>query len=476
MPIFGMKIQKEMEHSKLIELLKTLNGNEMRRLGEFVRSPYFNKNEEVTALYDYLASVGSGFPAVKIQKEKVFSKLFPGQKFDARKMGYLMNYLHQAVEEFLLVEYYRNEDVIRHYHAMQVFSFRKLEKHYLHFQRKLRRSLDVESTSGSRHFYTRYLLERAAAEHFSLQKVRRADPSLQAAADALDDHYLLQKLKYACEMLSRQTIFRTEYEPRNLTELNQILQNRDDLPPVISLFHLILLLFLEPREEWYFDRFLQLFREHRERIEREERRDLYIYSINFCGMRIPQGEDRFIPLALELYQAGIEDGSLFEGNHLSHWTYTNVVKLSLHLQRYAWTEQFIESYRDALEPGFRDDAMHYNLAELFYQKEDYHKVLDNLQQLHFSDLHYHLGSRILLIKTYYALEELEALESQLAAFTAFLRRNGEVSATFRKSCLNFCRLLQQILRRQPGQRSGLRRLVSTAQPLIQREWLQEILD
>ncbi len=210
-------------------------------------------------------------------------------------------------------------------------------------------------------------------------------------------------------------------------------------------------------------------------IEQEERRDLYIYGINYCALRIPRGDRRFTNLALELYEAGIADRSLFEGNYLSHWTYTNVVKLSLNLQRYQWTEQFIEQFHQQLTPAFREDALHYNLAELYYQKGDLERVLDNLRKLHFSDLHYHLGSRILLLKTYYMRAEQEALESLLSSFTAFLRRNSKVSDNFREACLNFCTLLQQIHRGSPRDFAELSRKLDNTQPLVQREWLAGIL-
>ena len=96
-------------------------------------------------------------------------------------------------------------------------------------------------------------------------------------------------------------------------------------------------------------------------------------------------------IMLDLYVKGIENKSLFDESYLSHWTYSNVVKLALRLERYEWIESFISEYTGSLPPQYREDAQYYNLAELYYHKHDYDKVLDNLNQLHFTDLHYHLG-------------------------------------------------------------------------------------
>ncbi len=249
-----------MEQSKLIELLKTFKSKEWRRLGEFVQSPFFNKNQEIAAFYRVLDGYFPHFSPSKIQKEKVFSVLFPGSPFDGQKMGRLMNYLHQLAEQFIVFQYYQEQEILQHYHATLAFSNRKLEKHYNHHYRKMQKQLEKEQQQGASSFHLRYLAAQAATEHFSQRKVRMADPSLQQAADALDNYYLLHKLKYTCEMLSRQTIFQVDYQVNYLDELERILESRPQLPPVIDLYYQVMQTFRFPEQAAYFENFLALLR------------------------------------------------------------------------------------------------------------------------------------------------------------------------------------------------------------------------
>jgi hypothetical protein len=137
-------------------------------------------------------------------------------------------------------------------------------------------------------------------------------------------------------------------------------------------------------------------------------------------------------------------------------------------------ENFIRKYADSLPAKLAEDAKHFNLAELYFHKKDYDEVLSQLNQLHFSDMHYHLGTRIILLKTYYEQDSEEPLLSLLASFSIYLRRNKKISATAKKTCLNFCNLLNQILRRKPSRWEQIGEDIRQTQPLAERAWLNQV--
>ncbi len=96
--------------------------------------------------------------------------------------------------------------------------------------------------------------------------------------------------------------------------------------------------------------------------------------------------------------------------------------------------------------------------------------------MEFSDLNYQLGSRVMLIKTYYELEEIESLLSSLASFRNFLRRNKKISQPLRRPYLNFCNLLHQILRQNHKQPSQIEQSIRESDFLAERAWLLRLFD
>lgn len=461
-----------MKNSKLIGLLQTFDANEWRQFEDFVASPYFNNNENLIQLCTFLGRYAPGFSSSALTKEKAYKAVFPGTPFDARQMGYLMNYLIQLAEEFLSVQHYRRKNLQVKIDILAEYSRRELEKHYNFLYRKTKEELDSARPDAGQ-FEFRYSLAEVASQHFIRQRVRSFDPTLQNAVNALDELYFLRKLKYSIEMLNRQAIVSTDYELSFIDEVQTYLSGRKVRPPLIDIYLHIYLSLANDSDE-HFAQLILLIERHSDNIELAEKRIIYLYAINFCARKIRQGKDQYVHTVLGIYLRGIRDRSLFEDEYLSHWTYTNVVKLLLRQKDYEQAENFIKTYSDNLQPQSREDALHFNLAELYYQKEEYGEVLSHLSQLNFSDLFYHMGSRTVLIKTYYESDEIESLLSLLASFSNFLRRNKKIAPGLKKTYLNFCNLLFNTLKNNPRKRDKIREEIQRTQPLAERAWLLKV--
>lgn len=464
-----------MHKSKLIRLLKTFSNKELKQFSAFVASPFYNTNEELTGFIQHLMQFAPEFTEHALEKEVAYHALFPFETFDKKRLDYLMNGLLKLAEQYLAIQEFQNDCFPFQAYTLQAFVDRKLEKHYQYLYRKLDHSINEASIYDTQIYYNRYRLANIASAHFISQKIRRNDENLQLASDALDQFYFLQKLKFSCEMLNRQAILSASYEIQFAEEVATFLGNQQRLPPLIEIF-LEIFGYLKSESDEHLHRLLALIQQHSPGIAQVELREIYLYAINFCVRRIRKGELDKIDTALSLYEAGIQSKAIFENEYVSHWTYSNVVKLALMREKYNWIESFIHKYNENLAPQFRDDALYYNLAELYYHKKEFGSVLDNLNRLHFTDLHYHLGSRVLLLKTYYELGEMEPLTALLASFSVYLRRNKKVSLNMKKTCLNFCNLLHKILRLPAEDPAVLRQQIQTTQPLAERTWLLRVLN
>jgi hypothetical protein len=170
---------------------------------------------------------------------------------------------------------------------------------------------------------------------------------------------------------------------------------------------------------------------------------------------------------------GIETKILFEGAFLSPWTFKNVVRLGLRLQKYDWTEHFIQQHSPQLEEKFRIDALHYNLADLYYYTNRFEAAMTQLQQVEFTDIHYNLDSKEMLAKIYYERNETEALRALLSAFQIFLKRNTIISDTVRQTYLNFIHVLQLLIKNDKKKAAKLKENIQTLPQLAARKWLLE---
>ncbi|MBX2874058.1 MAG: hypothetical protein KTR30_18215, partial [Saprospiraceae bacterium] len=379
-----------------------------------------------------------------------------------------MNYLLRLGERFLALQRYEQEEELIQCHTLDQFVDRKLTKHYNYLLRKATKAIEDSKSKNGESYYYQYLMGKAATNHFYSLQVRKFDPSLQTVSDQLDQFYFFQKLRYSCEMLNRQTIIRAEYELNFVDEVQEHLLKTEEIDPLIEIYLRIYLSIKDAGEEEHFRKLIQLIETHANSIDQKIKREIYLYAINFCAPKIRRGDEKYTSIMLDLYIKGIHTRALFGGDYLSHWTYSNVVKLALRLQRYDWTENFIREQSINLPPEVREGAEHYNLAELYYHQAAYDKVLDQLNMLQHLDPHHQLGSRVILLKTYYAMEAEEPLLSLLSSFSVYLRRNRQISTPMKKTYLNFCNLLHQIMRRNPKKWNALGEEIQQTQPLAER--------
>ncbi|MCB0582386.1 MAG: hypothetical protein KDD10_24120 [Phaeodactylibacter sp.] len=464
-----------METSKLLDAVRALEEPEQSRLRQFAASPYFNEQEELIRLLDYILRFGQGFEGRGLAKENAFQHLFPGMPYEDKRMRYLMSGLNQLVEQFLAAERSRKQE--NHYRLalLEAVSERGLEKAYRQTLRKLESSLAAEPYRGGAFFYHRMRQAETEERHFQLQRRRKYDESIQFASDYLDRFYFLQKLKYACIMLDRQAILQGSYELNIGKEWEAHLRSRAFFDePIISLYYTILQALLEEGKESYFRVLRKSLADPGPGIPPGDLQDIYLFAINYCARKIRQGREDYIGQALQLYLDGIQSEILIDNGQLSPWAFTNVVKLALRLRRYHWIEHFIQRYAPALPEAFRENALHYNLAELYYYTNRFEQAQEHLKQVAYSDLNYYLGGRVILAKIYYENEEVEPLLSLLAAFTIFLKRNKLISSDLKQTYLNFCDILFQIVKGKRRHWKKLGKKIQETRLLTDREWLQSV--
>jgi len=466
-----------MKNSKLLQLAASLDKEEWKGLVDFLQSPYFNKREDVVALYRYLRPLHPDFRDVFLQKQQVWTAVYPGQEYREKQLHYVMSWLKQLIETYLAQRQLEKQQSHLALARFQALAQKGQEKALKREREALQSLLTDSHAVGEQHYELAYRWASLEEEHFQRQLKRQYDSSIQRATDSLDPYYFLVRLKLSCAMLDRQAILQTRYDLNITEEWLQHLQSQhcfeDEL---IKLYYTIFQALRHEELEENFQQLLQFLQDQTAAIPRAQLRDIYRFAINYCARKIRQGRDNFAVQALYLYRKGIEQEILIEDGELSPWTFTNVVKLSLRQDAHAAAEAFIERYAALLPDSFRHNAEHYNRAELYYYSNEYERAQEHLIEVVYTDLNYYLGARVLLAKIYFERGEEEVLLNLLSSFIIFLKRRTNLSQALKKTYLNFCQYLFQILRRSPRRFRTLREEISTTDLLTDRQWLLQAFD
>lgn len=483
MSLFWNLFLADMQQSKLVSLLRPLTVREMRSLAAYVQSPYFNRHEQVIALMELLHEAHPEFAAASLVREEVGARIFGKNPYRDQQLSDVMTYLTRLVCDFLADNQYRKDPVQRRRYLGQAYRERGMDDFFQKYLAKApNQSLPLYLPEQQ---YEHYLWEREQVLHLSDHKTRTVHDHFQRMVTHLDTYYLMMKLRYGCEMLNRNRVQRQDFDLDLLNLMLDFIGKQLDQwteQPLIEAYYRVCLML---QEEAQTDLFIQadaFIRTRHAELPVELLRDLYAYLLNYCIRRINTGDVSFQEILFGQYQWQLETEILLADKWLSPWDYKNIVSLGLKMEKFDWVDRFIETYRLKLKPTFRENAHRYNLAYLRFAQGAYHKALHLLQNVEFDDVFYQIGSKVILLKTYYETEDFEALFYLADASEAYFRRNREIPAYQTEIYLNFIRFLRKLshvhirLRStyrlvDKKQMESLRRRIMARQKVAQIEWL-----
>ena len=79
--------------------------------------------------------------------------------------------------------------------------------------------------------------------------------------------------------------------------------------------------------------------------------------------------------------------------------------------------------KEKLPVEFRENAVSFNLAQLYFYQKNMTRLFNFFKLLKFEDFTYNLVSKSMLIATYYETEEMEPLFSLFESFRVYLNRH-----------------------------------------------------
>ncbi|MEQ8702278.1 MAG: hypothetical protein RIC19_00070 [Phaeodactylibacter sp.] len=463
-----------MQNSKLYYLFQSIRGDDIRRLRRFLHSPYFNSREDVVRLFEYLhANEAEG---ALLTKEAAFAHLFPGTTYDDGRMNAVMHFLFKLLKQFLVQREFELES--SQPYLTRALRKRKLPRLFEPASKKWKKQLDkAQVRNAGYHFQQyQYQLEKYEYEH---RQRRSGRMNLQEITEALTTYYLADILRHGCAMLTAKNISQEAYELDLMQEVLRYLDRTEQAhQPAVAVYHQAFLSLSDLKEPGHFTELLRLIELHWQQFPPSEARDLYLLAINYCIQKLNRGDRAYIRRALELYQLALDRALLIEEGVLSQYTYNNILMLAIGLQEWSWGRQFLEDYRSALPAMERENLYRYNLATLHFRQGAYAEAMELLRRVTFSDVLYNLNARTMLLRTYYELEEYDALFALLDSFEVYIRRQKGMGyhRSHYQALLQFTRRLLHLPEGDKDGRAQLKADIQAAPATAERAWLLSKLE
>lgn len=464
-------------NNKTYTILQSFDKYEVNRLRKFLQSPYFNMNEAIVILFEVFIKDIFSKSSKELTKEKIWAKVYAKKKYDDVRFRKLNSELLKLVEKFLAQQVYEDNPIHQATHLMESIGIKKLEKLYSSSIRSVRRLSSQQKFRPANYYYYQYEIEKNYYELTAYENKRAEKSNIELVAKNLDYFYFAEKLRIYNSILSRQGLASYSYEFVMIDEiLAEVSNNYIGIPP-IEIYNQICLINMDFENESHYFKLKELISNYINQFPIKEAILIGKYLLNYSINKANQGNIKFLREYFEAYKELLEKEIVFEDNEgLSPWVFKNTILSALRLGEFDWVSNFIDNYSIKIPEIYRENAITFNKATLFFYQKKYNQVIQLLNQVEYEDLAYNLNSKLMLIAVYYETDEIEPLYSLFESFRVYLNRKKQIPQDRKRRYLNLIKYTKKLTKIMPGNKKEIEKLkteIAETQGIINLKWLKE---
>jgi len=487
--------------SKLFALLQALNAQEIDEFSLWLASPIHNTSTGIRHLYEALKKSEQGFdtPCTKfdilqysgaIPVAVKHRDLSPKEEITVRQLMYKLN---TQIQKYMAWEKAEKDEFESKRLFIQTLFDKRLYKLIPNEIRKLEKKVMSSPIRDVPYHEIAFDLAELKFGFGILTGNRKNNAEAQEVIDTLRQSSLSKILKYYCSMINSENLRKVKYNYPFIDFVDEYMGDSEDKNiPSIRIYYSLLKLLREDNTQYYYDLKDYLFN-NLKMFSAQEIRQFLNHMTNYCTRSIQKGARNFIEEKQEVYHVGLETKCWSTGLYFSTPQFLSIITNALLLDKTVWAEQFVEEHQDTLNPSTKKDIINYSNTLIAFHKKEFEQAQNFLTKIYASgDFAYHIQYRILLIKIYYELNDLNIdnadthpINYELEATRHYVisTRNKKMSETRRRSYNNFVNIFKSILERrkkliynQKVSKESIEKLkekLHNISPIVERAWLQE---
>lgn len=408
-----------MRDRKIIKILTLFNLKERKSFLRYVSSPYFNTNQRLVDLLEYIYKFAPDFTNDKLSIKHAFHHVFKKDPFNERIITRLISKLFKLMEDFIILNK-GNQNAIKQQLLLLDYYFEHQQGTF--FESGYKKIIDQNNAGLIRdagYFQNQYEVEILNIKQLVRVDKREHPIDFKSAIRVLDIQYWIKKLYLLCSQVNHQRIVKNDkYNGAEVDYVLKFLNGHSLLEvPTIKVWYGSLKLLHTTNIENYTS-LKSLLSENYQYFDPNEVEKFYSVLINCVVTLFSRGKPS-LEEYFNLFSDQIEKGFIYYNGYILPQVLKNVITVALRLNKYEWAESFLKSNKEKIHSN---EVYSWNLSALLYEKGDWEQALDLLTETKYDDIFYQLSTKRLLIKIYYKLGYEELLHSFINTFRVFISR------------------------------------------------------
>lgn len=473
----SMNLTSVFSSGNLISNLKVFTKDEMKELEKFVSSPFHNNRSEVTRFFLYIKNYYPAFAHKDFTKEKIFTALYPGEKYRDDVIRRLSSNLYKLTLDYIAYKLFKEDEFEQKKNIAKYFSERidldHFEKHIV----KAEEYLESQKFRNSQYYYNRKRIEELKSTYFSqYDPTHKKKDSIPEIIEYTWHYSMLTLLSIYDTAVNDMMYFNKKYNITLLKPLLEIYEEKDftKSPALEICYYSLKLNTKDGRKEENFYKLKSLLEKNSAIFNKSE---LFEYYTTLHNYLFEKGLTPSIEVSRLEFEVGVqmlELGLLFESNTMTADWFANVFLKAIKAGEFDYAEKFIEGHKMMLLPKERDNIVNFSYAELLFARKNFTGSLTYLATVKFNNVWEKLRVNHLYIKLHYELNNTELFYYLIDSFAKVLKSEDSVSKYIKKLHSNFNKTAAQLYKSKSDGKSinlgGLKKEV-TGMETAGHKWL-----
>lgn len=389
----------------------------------------------------------------------------------------LMTELTKMVEKYIVIKHtldtglYKDKVLLAHYRANE--NEKLFYEHYQQIEKK------TNSDLKNAEFYqynADFLYEKW---QFDQLKNRFSNAEADDIITNSEIATISKKLMEAVSLAHQSALISKKISTSFIEYLEPYILSHNYLEyPCISLYFYAIKMVYEPDDLSWFEKFSEALDRFAHHFPNDEVKNLYFQAINYCIRKHNSGDKSFSRRLLDYYITALDNQYLLTNGFLSKNTYRNINTIAIRMGRYDDAIQISTNNVQYLRKEDKEGAFKFNMANIYYAKQQYQEALDALREAEFDDHLSNLFAKTLLLKVYFEMKAMRLLDSHLDAMQVYLTRK-KIIGYHKTNYSNIVKYTRKLIHLNPYDKQAKLKLaesIKNEKLLPDRDWLLRMVE
>jgi hypothetical protein len=435
-----------LQNYKIIKVLKSFDRKEFKKFGEYVYSPYFNKNENVRKLYDALSKYYPKFQNRRMEVEKVFEKVFPEEKYDYFKINNVVSDLYKLSESYLYNVSLGREKLLYKHYLLKELSERGLEDIYESIEKNYKKEIENLKIKDEDYYFYLYQFYTESLNYNISKKPGDHPRIIQSQFDSFLNYSNVSLLKLYMYMHHLKKQNKVEFNMEMFESFSNYVRGKDfEDNPAYMIYKSIMMLELN-KSKAYFLRLKEIKEKYADKISTPDLHNVLIFMHDFIAeTRNKTGDESFKNEEFQLIKEMI-DRKVFTPENIVYPNLINIFKSACTVGEYKWADNFLNEFLKNIPERDKSNTLNCCKGYMNYTKNNFEKALEFFAKTNFQWFILKMFVKTLTLRIYYEEGMYEQAFAFIDSYRHYLLNDDKIIEEHKSTHYVFLKYISSLIK------------------------------